>query len=205
MICVSIVARSPALRAGLSAMLADQPTMQLIDDTARLENRLGLADALADVLIFASAEDLIRNNLLIAPNHGLVVLADDEQTAAQARSISTYGWALLKPDATADEVRLAVAAVAQGLIVLPASLARQLLPPIPMNVIAQASEIDLTPREQEILACLGRGLPNKLIAQELGITEATTKFHVSAVYAKLGVGSRTEAISKAARLGLITL
>ena len=45
----------------------------------------------------------------------------------------------------------------------------------------------------------------QLIAVELGITEATVKFHVSAVYAKLEVASRAEAVSKAARIGLITL
>ncbi len=205
MIRVSVVTRSPALRAGLWAMLADQLNFQLVDDAARLENQMALSEAAIDVLVFASAEDLTRNSSFILPNHGLVVLADDEQSVAQVRSATAYSWAVLKPDATANELRLAVSAVAQGLTLLPAPLARQLLPPLVVDVMSQLAEIDLTPREQEVLACLGRGLPNKLIAQELGITEATAKFHVSAVYAKLGVVSRVEAISKAARLGLITL
>ena len=206
MICVSVVARSPALRAGLSAMLADQLEIQLIDDVARTANAVtlsGMGDV--DVLVFASADDFVRNRGMQAPNAGLVVLADDERTAAQVRASASEGWALLSPDASAEALRVAVLAAAQGLTLLPAALAKRWLPVANADIAAEADEITLTPREQEVLDCLGRGLPNKLIAQALGITEATAKFHVSAVYAKLSVVSRAEAISKAARLGLITL
>jgi DNA-binding CsgD family transcriptional regulator len=63
----------------------------------------------------------------------------------------------------------------------------------------------LTPREIEVLERVSRGLPSKLIAQRLEVSESTIKFHLSSIYAKLGVASRTEAVSRAARLGLITL
>ena len=208
MIRVAVVARSPALQAGLGAMLVDQLEMQWVDDDARTLNAIALSVAgvsVTDVLVFASAEDFTRNQGMITPSHGLVVLADDERTAAQVRATATDGWALLTPDASADALRMAVMVVAQGLTLLPAALARQLLPSASADSLAEAAEIALTPREQEVLDCLGRGLPNKLIAQALGITEATAKFHVSAVYAKLNVVSRAEAISKAARLGMITL
>ena len=60
-------------------------------------------------------------------------------------------------------------------------------------------------RERDVLELAGHGLPSKLIAAELGVTESTVKFHLSSVFIKLSASSRTEAVSKAARLGLITL
>ena len=63
----------------------------------------------------------------------------------------------------------------------------------------------LTARESEVLELLSRGLPNKLIARRLQISEHTVKFHVSSIYAKLGASSRTDAVSRGVRRGLITL
>jgi NarL family two-component system response regulator LiaR len=66
-----------------------------------------------------------------------------------------------------------------------------------------AAAHDLTPREREVLALLGRGLSNKRIALELGISPATVKIHVSAVLHKLGVADRTQAALAAVRAGLV--
>jgi DNA-binding NarL/FixJ family response regulator len=63
----------------------------------------------------------------------------------------------------------------------------------------------LTERELEVLRLLAKGRQNKEIANELWISERTVKFHVSAILAKLAVGNRTEAVGKAAQLGLIEL
>jgi DNA-binding NarL/FixJ family response regulator len=70
---------------------------------------------------------------------------------------------------------------------------------------APALPESLTERELEVLQLLARGRQNKEIASELVISERTVKFHVSAILAKLGVGNRTEAVSKAAQLGLVDL
>ena len=63
------------------------------------------------------------------------------------------------------------------------------------------------PEEQilEVLALLAEGLPNKTIAHRLNISEHTVKFHVNAIMGKLGAQSRTEAVVRATRLGLILL
>ena len=61
----------------------------------------------------------------------------------------------------------------------------------------------LTPREIDVLELLAEGLPNKAIAGRLQITEHTVKYHVAAILAKLGAQTRTEAVARAARLGLI--
>jgi DNA-binding NarL/FixJ family response regulator len=63
----------------------------------------------------------------------------------------------------------------------------------------------LTPREQEVIQLLAEGLPNKTIADRLHISEHTVKFHVNAILSKLGAQSRTEAVVRATRLGLLLL
>jgi two-component system, NarL family, nitrate/nitrite response regulator NarL len=63
----------------------------------------------------------------------------------------------------------------------------------------------LTPREIEVLQLVAEGFPNKQIALQLGISEHTVKFHIDAILGKLGAHSRTEAVTRAARLGLLVL
>jgi DNA-binding NarL/FixJ family response regulator len=63
----------------------------------------------------------------------------------------------------------------------------------------------LTTREREVLQLLADGLSNRRVGEELGISEHTVKFHVAAIYGKLGASSRAQLIRRAARRGLITL
>jgi two-component system nitrate/nitrite response regulator NarL len=114
--------------------------------------------------------------------------------------------AALPRDAGGESLAAAIRAAIQGLVVLDESFASALLgdvrdapPPAPDLVES------LTPREAEVLQLLSQGLPNKGIAQRLGISDHTVKFHVNAILGKLGVQSRGEAIVQAVRLGLVTL
>ncbi|MBV9653271.1 MAG: helix-turn-helix transcriptional regulator [Acetobacteraceae bacterium] len=61
----------------------------------------------------------------------------------------------------------------------------------------------LTPREIEVLACIGEGMSNKAVARRLGISAHTVKFHVEAVFAKLGAHSRADAVARGLRRRLI--
>jgi DNA-binding CsgD family transcriptional regulator len=63
----------------------------------------------------------------------------------------------------------------------------------------------LTPREIEVLAAIGDGLSNKEVARRLGISPHTVKFHVKALFEKLDVTSRAEAVHKGLKRGLIDL
>jgi len=63
----------------------------------------------------------------------------------------------------------------------------------------------LTAREKEVLQLMAQGLANKQIALALAISEHTVKFHLSSLYAKLGISSRTEAVRRGIELGLISL
>ncbi len=111
------------------------------------------------------------------------------------------GWLLR--DASAEELSAAVRAVAAGIIVLAPSIAREVTRPAPAVDTLDAPA--LTGRESEVLRLVAAGLPNKTIARELGISEHTVKFHVGSILAKLDARSRTEAVTLAARRGLLTL
>jgi len=64
---------------------------------------------------------------------------------------------------------------------------------------------ELTERERQVVQLLTEGLSNKLIADRLGISDHTAKFHVNGVMMKLGASTRTEAVVEAMRRGLIRL
>jgi DNA-binding NarL/FixJ family response regulator len=63
----------------------------------------------------------------------------------------------------------------------------------------------LTPREREVLDLLAEGFPNKRIAERLGISDQTAKFHVASICGKLGASNRTEAVRIALRRGLVAI
>jgi DNA-binding CsgD family transcriptional regulator len=63
----------------------------------------------------------------------------------------------------------------------------------------------LTAREHDVLALVADGLPNREIARTLGISEHTVKFHLASIFGKLGVSTRTEAVQRGLRLGVIEI
>lgn len=106
-------------------------------------------------------------------------------------------------DAAHEHLPVALAAAAEGLIVLDDALRTRI-------AARRASDETgpnepLTPREREVLALLALGRSNRDIALALGIAERTAKFHVNAILDKLDAEGRTEAVVRAARLGLVVL
>lgn len=129
----------------------------------------------------------------------LVALVADAAQAAEVRLSGARG--LLKRTARPSQVQAAIRAVAEGIAVYDASLAeRGWAPQAGLNAADE-----LTSREIEVLRLLAEGLSNKAIAGRLNVTEHTVKFHVNAILGKLGAQSRTEAVTRATRLGLIIL
>jgi two-component system nitrate/nitrite response regulator NarL len=140
----------------------------------------------------------------------LLALVPDEGPAAEAIASGAQG--VLYRDTTAARLAAALVALARGLFVLDETLAPRLLGPqvetAPHALAAGDPEPPvepLTPREVEVLQLLAEGLSNKLIGARLGISEHTAKFHVNAISGKLGAQGRTDAVVRAARLGLLLL
>jgi len=130
----------------------------------------------------------------------ILVLVDDAIQAAEVRQATVAS--VLSRASSREVMASAMIAAAAGLIVIdPAFEAR----PGPGHPVEEPTLEPLTPREVEVLQWVAEGLPNKAIALRLGIRETTVKFHVNSILAKLGAQSRTEAVTRAARLGLILL
>ena len=107
----------------------------------------------------------------------------------------------ISQNVTADQIVAAVHAAAAGLQVMPAEEGLAFLSHEPVEEIVEP----LTPREMDVLEMLAEGLSNKMIAHRLSISDHTAKFHVNSILAKLNAGTRTEAVTRGIRLGLIKI
>ena len=204
---VFVVAPTPMARAGLRSMLAavEDVGVEVVGESGPpADSAPEPAFSTAEVVLVADGELLDETALAVSEDgtQGLVLLSEEEGATRLLRALPLRGWGVVPPDAPPEELGAAVAAVAQGLVVLPRAVAD--------GVLAEAPAVDElseppTAREGEVLGLLARGFSNKQIARELHISEHTVKFHISSLYAKLGVGNRAEAVSQGARHGLISL
>lgn len=143
--------------------------------------------------------DFARLEASLASLPATVVLVTSSEDLARAWAAGASG--VLHRSAAAERLQAATLAVAEGLWVSDLQLPVTALDDLDPGPRPQM----LTPREAQVLACLARGLTNKAISQELQVTEHTVKFHVRAILRKLDAESRTEAVMRAARHGLIPL
>jgi len=206
---VLVVSDDPLARTGLALLLKGQEGLTVagqvgVDDDwpdARLE---GVPDAAVWDLGLGLRFGLERLRGMGPSAPPAVAVVADELDAREA--LAAGARAALPRDADGESLAAAIHAVVQGLVVLDESFAAALLgdlhdaPAAPPDLVE-----NLTPREAEVLQLLTQGLPNKTIAQRLGISDHTVKFHVNAILGKLGVQSRGEAIVQAVRLGLVAL
>jgi DNA-binding NarL/FixJ family response regulator len=113
--------------------------------------------------------------------------------------------AVLPRDSSAQEIAAALEAVTQDLVAITPEVLETLLPTASEDREEESEYLQepLTSRETEVLALLAEGAGNKEIATNLNISEHTAKFHVSSILSKLGAATRTEAVTRGYRLGLI--
>ena len=200
-----IAAESPLAAARVEALLRGRPALEVVVSAPReLARRLDEHPGAIVVLALESAETARALDLIggVPSVEAVVLLAADPSAAWTAQARRSGVRAVLRADTTADELATAIDAVRAKLVVLhPEALKSSRAARAPQT----KGPVALTPREQEILEALAEGLSNRLIAGRLAISSQTVKFHVAAILAKLGAGSRTEAVTFALRQGLIAL
>jgi DNA-binding NarL/FixJ family response regulator len=203
---VVVVADDPLARAGLKRLLEDDEDIQVVGQIAEDED--------IDVALSTYRPDAVVWDLGWEPSDSIERLAEvgieeipviaflpNDMEASDAYAAGARG--LLMRETRAETLAAAVRAVLRGLLVSDSGFSEG----IPSFIEQEPPFLleELTSREFDVLSLLAEGLTNKAIAQRLGISEYTVKFHVNSIFRKLGVQSRTEAAVQAARRGLITL
>jgi DNA-binding NarL/FixJ family response regulator len=129
-----------------------------------------------------------------------VVVASGQEDAPTIRAVLSAGARGFFPKSAAPELLMqALRLVQAGGVYVPAAVLADFHDGFPP---ARADTAGLTPRQFAVLHCLLRGLPNKLIARELGLTEGTVKIHIAAILRALQARNRTEAVLRARALGV---
>jgi DNA-binding NarL/FixJ family response regulator len=193
---VVVAARSSVVRAGLESVVRSSSLLHLQGalDLALLNT----AEFEADVLLLEAADALPE-----LPSQPAVLLTDTSDAALVSAALRSGIRAVISREASPEEIESAIQAANAGLVVIEAgsltALLRELRP------ASEALSEPLSDRELEVLNLIAEGQSNKLIAHSLGISEHTVKTHVASIFAKLGAGSRTEAVSQAIRRGLVML
>ncbi|WP_426368498.1 response regulator [Streptomyces sp. E-08] len=139
------------------------------------------------------------------PDVAVVVLttfADDDSIMA-ALAAGARGY--LTKNAGREDIARAIRAAAAGQSVLDHEVRDRLLAAVTgtqRSAPGRPLPDDLTPREREVLALIGQGLPNRAIAEQLFVSEATVKTHINNLFAKAGIRDRAEAVRRAIAAGL---
>lgn len=208
---VAVADDHPVVREGLVAMLETQSDFSIIGSAATGPEALAL--------VRSRDPDVLLLDLEMPGLDGVGVLRALRETRARVRvivftvfdtderiiaAVEAGAAGYLLKGAPRAEVFAAVRVVASGGSLLAPLAASAVLRRV-RGETAPSESPSLTPRERDVLAHVARGLGNKQIAAQLGISERTVKFHVSAVFAKLGAANRTDAVTRAAQAGLIDL
>lgn len=166
--------------AGARALLAEHEDLPLCILDLTLQQESGLS--------------AIRTLKELRPSLAVVVVSGTEDPGVVRECIDAGAMSYIPKSMAPDVLTDALRHVLQGEVHLPVSVAARM--------DAAAARPHLSPRQAEVLQCLNRGLPTKLIAVELGLSEYTVKEYLGNIFQALGVRNRTEAVIKAARLQL---
>jgi NarL family two-component system response regulator YdfI len=201
---IVIAAASAVVRAGLEALLSATPGWEVAGSFADASHVESLRpDVLVAALPVGGLPAVSNSATNAAP--AIVLLTSEGQPEWTADALRSGVRALLPRDAPAAAILAAVEAAANGLAVIdPQELEGLLGSPGPVDA-ADTGGAPLTPREMEVLRMMADGAANKEIAWRLAISEHTVKFHVASVMGKLNASSRTEAVTRGLRRGLILM
>ena len=205
MIRVAVADDHGVLRDGLAGLIAAQPDMEVVASAADGAEAVAICRTAKPDVVLMDLEMPVMDGIEAtraipaeAPETTVLVLTSfsDRRQITGALDAGAVGY-LLK-DASADDVVRGIRIAAEGGSPLDPRAARSLLEaksaPDPLAGIS--------PREREVLALLLDGMPNKLIARRLEISEKTVKSHLTSIFRRIGVNDRVQAVLWVERLGL---
>lgn len=208
---IALVVRDPLARRGLASALrlegiaVEEVTgNQAPSGPVRTAGDAGLgAEVLAEVDVILWDDGAGAGDVEVPRPQGATPWIGLVADGARAKTLFARGFrGAVRRDADPGQLASALEAVARGLVVIDPAFGAAVLPgPEPVR----DETLHLSPRETEVLELLAEGLSNKEIALELGLSPHTAKFHVTALLDKFGAETRTEAVVRAARAGLLTL
>jgi len=204
LIRVVVVDDQAIVREGLVTVLSLLPDIEVLGEAADGEAAVALVEAeVPDVVLMDLRMPIVggleatRRITTAHPEIGVLILTTfaDEASAVDVLRAGARGF--LTKDADRAEVATAIRAVAQGHTTLGADIGSKLFAAsaAPARTVDLASRFALTPREDEVLGLIGEGLSNTEIAARLFVGVATIKTHINAIFAKLGVRDRAQAIA----------
>jgi DNA-binding NarL/FixJ family response regulator len=188
------------VRSGLAALLAGSEDIEVVGTAANGAEAVEMArrftpDVVLMDLVMPVMDGVEATRRLVAdlPSAQVVVLTSfsDQERILAALDAGAIGY-LLKDVDPAELVR-GVLAAARGESPLHPKAARSLLSSRTESRTAERTNVELTPREAQVLNLLRQGLANKQIARSLGISQATVKAHLTSVFQRIGVTDRVQA------------
>ncbi len=206
---VLIVDDHPVVRAGLHALLAARPELDVVGSAADGTEAVSAAQTLrADVVLcdlrlgagpdgVAVTKTLRESPAGPAAPPAVVILTTYDHDADILRAVEAGASGYLLKDAAPDAIVTAIVRAAAGETVLSTSLSERVVASM------RTRRAGLSEREREVLTLVAEGLPNRSIAKHLFISEATVKSHLNRAFGKLGVESRTAAVAAARTAGLL--
>lgn len=194
------------IRDALALLIAMQHPQVDLRHAVRLADAVQLLAAEPDIdlvlldlyLADSSGIDTLRRLREAAPSARVVVLSADDRSETVLAALDAGAAGFIPKTTESNVLRTAIAAVLEGGIYLPAIGLDGAAPSPP----PPADSLGLTPRQVDVLRMLVDGRSNKSIARALDLAPSTVKTHIEAIFQRLHVSSRTQAVVAAARLGL---
>jgi two-component system NarL family response regulator len=194
----------PVVRAGIVAMLAHEPDIDVVAQASNGAEAIALFEAeRPDVVLMdlqmpkVDGVSAIRAIRAIDPSARVIALTTYDGDADIHRALSAGACAYLIKDAMMDQLTAAIRSAAAGKRLIPPSVAGKLAEFTP--------RADLTAREEEVLQHVARGLGNKEIAEAIGRSPETVKAHLESIFRKLDAKDRAHAVTIALQRGFIHL
>jgi DNA-binding NarL/FixJ family response regulator len=195
----------PVVRTGLAGMLSVEDDLDVVGEAGDGEEAVALVRKLEpDVVLMdlrmprLDGADATARILAEFPGIRVLVLTTYDTDSDIVRAVEAGATGYLLKDTPRAQLADAIRAAARGETVLAPPVAARLV-----NRMRMPAEPTLTPREEEVLAAVARGLSNADVGRSLHIGEATVKTHLIRIFGKLGVDDRTAAVTKAYSLGIL--